>query len=30
MPEEMTKLRLEFNVLQAGTVWIDDVVVEKI
>jgi hypothetical protein len=30
MPEEMTKLRLEFNVLQAGTVWIDDVVVERI
>jgi hypothetical protein len=30
MSEEMTKLRLEFNVLQAGTVWIDDVVVEKV
>lgn len=30
MPEETTKLRLEFNVLQAGTVWIDDVVVEKL
>ncbi len=30
MPEEMTKLHLEFNVLQAGTVWIDNVVVEKL
>ena len=30
IPENMNKLRIEFNVLQAGTVWIDDVVVERI
>jgi hypothetical protein len=29
-PEKMNKLRIEFNVLQAGIVWIDDVVVERI